>query len=93
MPHQRWLHADQRQDKYVVSNDIPTATRITCETCHQHSSFDFAGDTNAMVLRTTAPVYLNYNKKVQGIWQQDVPGNIERGEKNWPEVQKAPQKD
>lgn len=38
-------------------------------------------------------LYLNYNKKVQGIWQQDVPGNIERAEKNWPEVQKAPQKD
>ena len=38
-------------------------------------------------------LYLNYNKKVQGIWQQDVPGNIERAEKNWPEVQKAAQKD
>jgi len=38
-------------------------------------------------------LYLNYNKKVQGIWQQDVPGNIDRAEKNWPEVQKAPQKD
>jgi YHS domain-containing protein len=38
-------------------------------------------------------LYLNYNKKVQGIWQQDVPGNIERAEKNWPEVQNAPQKD
>ena len=38
-------------------------------------------------------LYLNYNKQVQGIWQKDVPGNIERAEKNWPEVQKAPQKD
>jgi YHS domain-containing protein len=38
-------------------------------------------------------LYLNYNKKVQGIWRQDVSGNIERAEKNWPEVQKAPQKD
>ena len=38
-------------------------------------------------------LYLNYNKKVQEIWQQDVPGNIERAEKNWPEVSKAPQKD
>jgi YHS domain-containing protein len=38
-------------------------------------------------------LYLNYNKKVQEIWQQDVPGNIERAEKNWPEVQKAQQKD
>lgn len=38
-------------------------------------------------------LYLNYNKKVQEIWRQDVPGNIERAEKNWPEVQNAPQKD
>ena len=38
-------------------------------------------------------LYLNYNKKVQEIWQQDVPGNIERAEKNWPDVSKAPQKD
>jgi YHS domain-containing protein len=37
-------------------------------------------------------LYLNYNKKVQEIWQQDVPGNIERAEKNWPEVSKAPLK-
>lgn len=38
-------------------------------------------------------LYLNYNSKVQEIWKQDVPGNIERAEKNWPEVSKAPQKD
>ena len=38
-------------------------------------------------------LYLNYNTKVQEIWKQDVPGNIGRAEKNWPEVSKAPQKD
>jgi len=38
-------------------------------------------------------LYLNYDKKVQGIWRQDVPGNIAKAEKNWPEVSKAPQKD
>ena len=38
-------------------------------------------------------LYLNYDKKVQGIWQQDVSGNIQRAEKNWPEVSKSPQKD
>jgi hypothetical protein len=52
------------QDKFVVSNDIPMATRITCETCHEHSGFDFAVDTNAAVLRTTSPVYLNYNRNL-----------------------------
>jgi YHS domain-containing protein len=38
-------------------------------------------------------LYLNYDTKVQGIWRQDVPGNIARAEKNWPEVSKAPRKD
>lgn len=52
------------QDKFVVLNDIPNATRITCETCHKHSSFDFAADTNTLVLRTTTPVKLNYNRNL-----------------------------
>jgi len=38
-------------------------------------------------------LYLNYDKKVQKIWQQDGPGNIQQAEKNWPEVSKSPQKD
>ena len=52
------------QDKYVVSNDIPNATRIGCETCHKHSSFDFGANPNPLVLRTTSPVYLNYNRNL-----------------------------
>ena len=46
----------------VVANDIPNATRITCATCHKHSSFSFSGDTALYVLRTTTPVNLEYNK-------------------------------
>ena len=49
-------------NKYVVSNDMPNATRIGCTTCHKHSGFDFAVDTNAQILRATDPVFLNYNK-------------------------------
>ena len=45
---------------FVVNNDIPSATRITCGTCHAHRSFDFSADTNAQTLRTTTPVLLNY---------------------------------
>jgi formate-dependent nitrite reductase cytochrome c552 subunit len=47
--------------KTATSNDIPNATRINCATCHAHSAFDFAGDTAAMILTTTAPVKLIYN--------------------------------
>lgn len=50
--------------KFVVANDIPAATRVTCETCHKHSGFDFAVAANEQILRATAPVYLNYNKNL-----------------------------
>lgn len=31
-------------------------------------------------------LYLNLNKTVQGIWSEDVPGNIAKADANWPEV-------
>ena len=33
-------------------------------------------------------LYLNYSKGVQGNWSQDIPGNIAKGESNWPKVLK-----
>ncbi len=47
--------------KFVAAAEIPDATRITCQTCHKHSGFDFADDTVTFVLRTTTPVALNYD--------------------------------
>jgi hypothetical protein len=46
--------------QFVVANDMADASRINCETCHQHSGFDFTGDTVSMILRTTSPIALNY---------------------------------
>ena len=51
--------------KYIVSNDMPNGTRVSCPTCHKHSAFDFAVDTIAQILRTTTPVYLNYDKNLK----------------------------
>lgn len=31
-------------------------------------------------------LYLNYSKRVQRRWERDVPGNIARGQANWPAV-------
>ncbi len=31
-------------------------------------------------------LYLNYSKGVQVQWSEDVPGNIVKGERNWPKV-------
>lgn len=33
-------------------------------------------------------LYLNYDRQVLGIWKQDIPGNIERANHNWPVVSK-----
>jgi formate-dependent nitrite reductase cytochrome c552 subunit len=45
-----------------VTNDMPNATRMACQTCHEHVSLDFAVDTIAQILRTTAPVSLAYDQ-------------------------------
>ena len=31
-------------------------------------------------------LYLNYSKSVQATWEQDVPGNIAKGDANWPSL-------
>ena len=31
-------------------------------------------------------LYLNYSKSVQKTWEQDVPGNIRKGDDNWPKL-------
>jgi len=31
-------------------------------------------------------LYLNYNKDVQKFWLQDVPGNIQKADENWPKL-------
>ena len=33
-------------------------------------------------------LYLNYSKSVQRQWVQDVPGNISKGNRNWPGIKK-----
>lgn len=31
-------------------------------------------------------LYLNYSLNVRSQWEQDIPGNVERGDANWPSV-------
>jgi hypothetical protein len=31
-------------------------------------------------------LYLNYSKRVQRLWEEDIPGNIVKGQANWPAV-------
>ncbi|WP_147124420.1 YHS domain-containing (seleno)protein [Shimia ponticola] len=34
-------------------------------------------------------LYLNFNRTVRALWSRDIPGNIEKGDANWPEVLSA----
>lgn len=34
-------------------------------------------------------LYLNYSKRVRGLWQEDVQGNIRKADANWPELRKT----
>ncbi|MEO1673682.1 MAG: YHS domain-containing (seleno)protein [Cyanobacteria bacterium J06631_2] len=31
-------------------------------------------------------LYLNFNEDIQGRWEKDIPGNIQKADSNWPEV-------
>ena len=31
-------------------------------------------------------LYLNYNQEIQAKWEEDIPGNIEKADRNWPGV-------
>jgi len=33
-------------------------------------------------------LYVNYNKDIEKSWEQDIPGFIERADKNWPTLEK-----
>ena len=33
-----------------------------------------------------AKLYLNYSKDVQADWAEDIPGNISKGDANWPKI-------
>lgn len=34
-------------------------------------------------------LYLNFNRVVRGLWARDIPGNIAKGDANWPQVLSA----
>lgn len=44
-----------------------------------------SGDPNAWRI-VDGRLYLNYDREVQRTWEQDVPGNIAKGQANWPAV-------
>ncbi len=49
------------------------------------SGYTAKGDPNAWTI-ADGKLYLNYNKSVQKNWAQDIPGNVRKGDGNWPKV-------
>ena len=49
------------------------------------SGYTAKGDPQAWTI-ANGKLYLNYNKSVQKGWEQDIPGNVNKGEANWPKV-------
>ncbi|MFM9940241.1 MAG: YHS domain-containing (seleno)protein [Hyphomicrobiaceae bacterium] len=49
------------------------------------SGYTAKGDPEAWTL-VGDKLYLNYNKSVQKGWEKDIPGNVKKGDANWPNV-------
>jgi YHS domain-containing protein len=49
------------------------------------SGYTAKGDPHAWTIANDK-LYLNYNKAVQRGWEKDIPGNVRKGDANWPAV-------
>jgi len=55
--------------------------------CAYAVSRGYTADGDPLVWRIVdTRLYLNYSTEAQKLWEQDVPGNIAKGRKNWPHV-------
>jgi YHS domain-containing protein len=53
--------------------------------CAYAVSRNYTADTDPLAWRIVdGKLYLNYNRGAQEKWEQDIPGNIKKGDTNWP---------
>jgi YHS domain-containing protein len=53
--------------------------------CAWAVSRNYTADTDPMAWKIVdGKLYLNYSTRVQARWEEDVPGNIQKGDANWP---------
>ncbi len=43
------------------------------------------GDPNAWTV-SSGKLFLNYNQSVRATWSKDIPGNVAKGDANWPKI-------
>jgi YHS domain-containing protein len=55
--------------------------------CAYAVSRNYTADIDPLAWRIVdGKLYLNYNRKAQQKWEEDVPGNIRKGDTNWPSL-------
>ena len=58
--------------------------------CAKAVSENHTADTDPLAFKiVNGKLYLNYDQKVQELWEKDIPGRIARAEKNWPGLQES----
>jgi YHS domain-containing protein len=55
--------------------------------CAYAASQNYIYDADPKVWKiVNGKLYLNYNQQAQQLWEQDVPGNIKKGDQHWPQL-------
>lgn len=55
--------------------------------CAYAVSRNYTADTDPLAWRIVdGKLYLNYSRKAQQKWEEDIPGNIRKGDTNWPSL-------
>ena len=55
--------------------------------CAYAVSRGYTADIDPQAFRVVdGKLYLNYSKRVQRLWEEDIPGNIRKAQANWPAV-------
>jgi len=58
--------------------------------CAKAVSENHTADTDPLAYKiVNGKLYLNFDQKVQKLWEEDIPGRVARAEKNWPGLQES----
>lgn len=84
----RWLFASEENRDAFARNPEQYAPQYGgyCSYAVSHG-YTANGDPEAWKV-VDGKLYLNYNREVRQLWEQDIPGNIAKGNGNWPEFLK-----
>jgi YHS domain-containing protein len=83
-----WLFASAENRKKFAQNKAMYAPQFGGY-CAKAVSENKTADIDPLSYKIVdGKLYLNYDAKIQKVWEQDIPGRIARAEKNWPGLHK-----